>query len=45
LTGRARKIQREGRHIFPQIVDMENQLFRQIRTVALPAIRAAGTSC
>src|SRR4029077_4108708 len=34
LAGRAREVQREGRHVAAQIVDVKNQLFRQIRTIA-----------
>src|SRR5579862_478349 len=34
LTGRTRKVQREGRHIAAEIVDVENELFRQIRMIA-----------
>jgi hypothetical protein len=33
LTGRTRKVQREGRHIAAQVVDVKNQLFRQVRMV------------
>src|SRR5208282_470357 len=34
LTGRTREVQRKGRHIAAQIVDMEDQIFRQVRVVA-----------
>src|SRR6202040_4134790 len=34
LTGWARKIQRESRHIAAQVVDVENQFFRQIGVIA-----------